>query len=55
MLNTGLDVLVRYPFLRTIFHWTLCPAINLMGEILNLVAFSKNDQLTSNYSAWARK
>jgi SAM-dependent methyltransferase len=55
MLNTGLDVLVRYPFLRTIFHWTLCPLINLTGEILNLVAFSKNDQLTTNYSAWARK
>ncbi len=55
ILNTGLDVSVRYPVLRSIFHWTLCPAINLAGEILNFVSFSKNDQLTTNYSAWARK
>lgn len=55
MLNTGLDVLVRFPFLRAIFHWTLCPVINLAGEILDRITFSKNDQLVTNYCAWARK
>jgi SAM-dependent methyltransferase len=55
MLNTSLDVLVRYPFLRAIFRWTLCPAINLIGAALDRIAFSKNDQLATNYSAWARK
>jgi len=55
MLNAGLDILVRYRFLRTVFRWTLCPAINLTGAILDRVTFSKNDQLAANYSAWARK
>jgi SAM-dependent methyltransferase len=55
MLNAGLDILVRYRFLRTVFRWTLCPAINLTGAILDRMTFSKNDQLAANYSAWARK
>ena len=55
MLNTGVDVLVRYRFLRAFFHWTLCPVVNLAGETLDRITFSKNDQLATNYSAWARK
>jgi SAM-dependent methyltransferase len=54
-INGGLNVLVRYPALRTAFHWTLCPPINLCAEMLERMVRSKNDQLTTNYSAWARK
>jgi len=54
-INSGLNVLVRYPILRTIFQWTLCPLINLGGALLDRVARGKNDQFTTNYSVWARK
>jgi len=54
-MNSGLNVLVRYPILRTIFQWTLCPLINLSGALLDRVAPGKNDQFTTNYSVWARK
>src|SRR5215471_19542941 len=53
-MNSGLNVLVRYPILRTIFQWTLCPLINLSGALLDRVAPGKNDQFTTNYSVWAR-
>lgn len=55
MINSGFDVLVRYPALRAGFRWTLCPAINLSGEMLHWLARSDNVQIASNYAARARK
>jgi len=54
-INSGLNVLVRYSILRTIFQWTLCPLSNLSGALLDRVAPGKNDQFTTNYSVWAKK
>jgi len=55
MLNSALDMFARYPGARRVFRWTLCPIINVGGELLNWLARSKNDQLSNNYAAWARK
>jgi len=54
-LNSGLNFLARYELLRIIYRWTLCPVINLSGEGLDRISRSQNTQLTTNYSAWARK
>jgi len=54
-INICWDVFVRFPALRSIFRWTLCPVINLSGELLERIARSDNHQFTPNYSAWARK
>lgn len=54
-INVCLNIFVRYPVLRSVFHWTLCPLLNLSGELLERIAGSDNDQFSPNYSAWARK
>jgi SAM-dependent methyltransferase len=54
-INVCLNIFFRYPKLRSIFQWTLCPLVNLSGELLTRVARSDNDQFASNYSVWARK
>jgi len=54
-INSCLSVFVRYQALRTIFQWTLCPLVNLSGELLERLAHSDNCQFTPNYSARARK
>ena len=54
-INICLNVFARYAMLRTIFQWTLCPLVNLSGEMLERLAGSGNQQFTPNYSAWARK
>ena len=54
-INICLNVFARYAVLRSIFQWTLCPVVNLSGELLERVAGSDNQQFTPNYSAWARK
>jgi SAM-dependent methyltransferase len=53
--NVCLNIFVRYPMLRSLFEWTLCPLVNLSGELLARIAGSDNDQFAPNYSAWARK
>lgn len=54
-INVCLSIFVRYPMLRSIFQITLCPLLNLAGEVLNLLSGSDNDQFCPNYSVWARK
>jgi SAM-dependent methyltransferase len=54
-INACLNIFVRYPKLRSVFQWTLCPLINLSGELMTRVAGSDNDQFAANYSVWARK
>lgn len=55
MINANLDVLARYPAVRTCFRWTLCPLVNVLGELLERCAGSDNHQFTTNYSVCARK
>jgi len=55
IVSSGLDVLVRKAALRTAFRWTLCPILNLLAEVLDVISASKNQQITSNYAAFARK
>jgi len=53
--NVCLNIFVRYRWLRSIFHRTLCPLINLLGAGLEDIAASANEQFSPNYSARARK
>jgi SAM-dependent methyltransferase len=53
--NACLNVFVRYPALRSAFHWILCPVLNLCGALLEKISGSGNDQFAANYSAWAQK
>lgn len=52
---SGLDVLVHSRVLRAAYRWTLCPILNLLAEFLDRVVVSENQQITSNYAAFARK
>jgi SAM-dependent methyltransferase len=54
-INMGLGITVRYPFLRSIYRWTVCPIVNLLGYTIDKCARSDNEQFTANYSAWAMK
>jgi SAM-dependent methyltransferase len=53
--NVCLSIFVKYRTLRSIFRATLCPALNVAGQCLDMLAGSKNDQFCANYSARARK
>lgn len=55
MVASGLDVLVHNRLFRAAYRWTLCPILNLLGELLDRIFVSRNQQLTSNYAAFARK
>ena len=54
-INVCLNIFVRYPVLRSVFQWTLCPLVNLSGELMERITGSDNDQFAPNYSAWAHK
>lgn len=54
-INTGLSTFVRYPSLRRIYGYTLCPVINLLGLLLERLSGSSNDQFAVNYSVIAQK
>jgi len=53
--NVCLDMFARYPLVRRIFQFTLCPAMNLAGAMLEVLSGSQNDQFAVNYSVWARR
>jgi SAM-dependent methyltransferase len=53
--NVCLSIFVRYRVLRSMFQLTLCPLLNVAGEIFNFLSGSNNDQFCANYSVWARK
>lgn len=54
-MNACFNIFVHYPRMRSLFQWTLCPLVNLAGELMNRIAASNNDQFAANYSVWARK
>jgi SAM-dependent methyltransferase len=54
-INTGFGIIVRYPSLRAVYLWTLCPIINLLGYAIDKCVSSENQQFTANFSVWAMK
>ena len=54
-INACINIFSRYPWVRSLFQWTLCPLVNLSGELLTRVVGIENDQFAPNYSAWAQK
>jgi SAM-dependent methyltransferase len=52
--NVFLAAFMKPRFLAPVLHWTLVPALNVAGYLLQK-AGGKNDQFTSNFSVWARK
>lgn len=53
--NSCVNILVRYPLLRSVYRYTLCPVLNLSGAMFERFSDSTNDQLVANYSVRARK
>lgn len=54
-MNACLSIFVRYPWLRRLYGFTICPMINLAGSLLERVSGSSNDQFAVNYSVIAQK
>jgi SAM-dependent methyltransferase len=53
--NACLNIFVRYPSMRILFRCTACPVINLLGELLERISGSSNEQFAVNYSVMAQK
>lgn len=54
-LNWSLNIFCRYEPVRKVFEHTATPCINLLGLGLERLIHSDNDNLTGNYSVFARK
>ena len=55
LLNVWLSMVARYPFLRTIFGYSIFPLVNVAGSALQGLTSSRNEQFAVNYSVCARK
>lgn len=53
--NVGMGVFCRFPIGRTVYAWTLCPALNLIGAALQKIEIRSSGALTCNYSIRAVK
>jgi SAM-dependent methyltransferase len=53
--NACFNIFVRYPFIRVLYRYTVCPMINLMGAVLEGWSGTTNDQFTVNYTVIAQK
>jgi SAM-dependent methyltransferase len=53
--NACFNIFVRYPSIRVVFRYTVCPVINLMGALLERWSGSTNDQFAVNYTVIAQK
>jgi len=53
--NACFNIFVRYPFIRVLYRYTVCPIINLMGAVLERWAGSTNEQFAVNYTVIAQK
>ena len=54
-INACLNIFARYPSLRSVFRYTVFPAVNLLAGVVDSLSNSRNDQFAANYSARARK
>lgn len=50
LMNLGFHDLLRLGALKTMYEWTACPIINLLGLVLERARLSSNDQWTGNYN-----
>jgi SAM-dependent methyltransferase len=53
--NLGLNNFVRYESARKIYRFTVCPVLNFVGQGLEKLNLTVNDQFTANYSLRALK
>jgi SAM-dependent methyltransferase len=53
--NLGFSHFVRYESARKIYGFTVCPILNLVGQGLEKLNLTANDQFTANYSLRALK
>jgi SAM-dependent methyltransferase len=53
--NACLNIVFRYPRIRTVYRHTVCPVLNLSGVMLERISRSTNDQFAANYSVRACK
>jgi len=54
-INVCLNILARYPVVRSVFRYTVFPVVNLVGVLCDSLSRSSNDQFAANYSAFALK
>ncbi len=55
-LNAGaLNIFAKYEIIRSILHYTVVPALNLVGLALENTGIVKNDQIAGNYCVLAKK
>lgn len=55
LLNLGFHDFLKFQLLRTIYEWTACPVINLLGMALERARLTSNDQWAGNYNVIAVK
>jgi SAM-dependent methyltransferase len=53
--NVGLGTIFRFRGSRSLYRWTLCPLLNLLGLALERLRLPSSGQLTPNYSVRAVK
>jgi hypothetical protein len=53
--NSCLNIFARYEWIRSVFRYSLFPAVNFAGLLIERIAGSENIQFAANYSAYARK
>ncbi len=53
--NVGLSVIFRSKGIRSIYRWTICPTLNVVGLALETFNIDSNDLLATNYSIRAVK
>jgi SAM-dependent methyltransferase len=54
-INVCLNIFARFPQVRSLFRYTVFPAINILGALAGKMSASHNDQFAANYSAHAHK
>lgn len=54
-MNACMNIFCRFPMLRSIFRYTVFPAVNVAGVFFDSITNSKNDQFAPNYSVFAMK
>jgi SAM-dependent methyltransferase len=55
LVNIGLSILFRSRGVRSIYRWTACPLLNVIGLSLENLGIESNDAMAPNYSIRAKK
>jgi SAM-dependent methyltransferase len=54
-INFCLYIFARFPQVRSLFRYTVFPAVNVLGAFVEKISSSRNDQFAANYSVHAQK